>query len=42
MDSLDRDIQRKQAEIETLSKMLDNAKRDLKTLEAVKKEREKQ
>jgi len=38
MDRLDRDIENKKKEVEYLTKMLDNAKRDLRTLEWKKEE----
>ena len=41
MSNIDREIQTKRTEVEVLAKMLDNAKRDLKNLENIKKEQEK-
>ena len=41
MNNIDMEIRSKKAEIEVLSKMLDNAKRDLKSLEMAKKEQKK-
>ena len=41
MTNLDREIQSKKIEIETLTRLLDNAKRDLRTLENQKKVEDK-
>lgn len=41
MTNLDREIQSKKIEIETLTRLLDNAKRDLRTLENQKKAEDK-
>lgn len=41
MSNIDREIQTKRTEVEVLTKMLDNAKRDLKNLENIKKDQEK-
>ena len=41
MSSIDREIQSKKIEIDTLTRLLDNAKRDLRVLESKKKTEEK-
>jgi hypothetical protein len=41
MEDIDRKIQNKKNEIATLTKMLDNAKKDLWTLEHIKKSQDK-
>ena len=41
MNTIDREILNKKSEIETLTRMLDNAKRDLRVLENNKKAQEK-
>ena len=39
--TIEQEIQQKKIEIETLSRMLDNAKKDLRALENIQKERNK-
>ena len=41
MTALDQKIQQKKLEIETLTKLLDNARKDLRALETLKKAEEK-
>ena len=41
MTDIDQKIQQKKLEIESLARMLDNAKKDLKTLELIKKNQER-
>ena len=41
MINIDREIQAKKVEVETLTRMLDNAKKDLRMLENMKKESDK-
>ena len=41
MTAIDQKIKQKKLEIETLSKLLDNAKKDLRALESIKKAEEK-